>query len=147
MRTKELERREGQRTLLVVFDVDEEVSDGLLRVAREHEVSGGYFTAIGALSEVTLGYWEWETKQYLRLPVREQVEVLSLIGNIALGPDGAPKVHAHVVISKRDGGAHGGHLLDARVRPTLEVMLVEVPKRLQRRLDAASGLPLLDARA
>ena len=147
MHTKELERREGQRTLLVVFDVDDEVSSGLLGVAREHRIDGAYFTAIGALSEVTLGYWEWETKQYRRLPVREQVEVLSLAGNIALGPDGAPKVHAHIVISKRDGTAHGGHLLDARVRPTLEVMLVEVPKRLQRRLDAATGLPLLDARA
>jgi uncharacterized protein len=147
MRTKELERREGQRTLLIVFDIDDEVSDGLLAVAREHAIAGAYFTAIGALSEVTLGYWEWKSKQYLRLPVREQVEVLSLAGNIALGPDGAPKVHAHIVISKRDGSAHGGHLLDARVRPTLEVMLVEVPKRLQRRLDAATGLPLLDARA
>ena len=147
MRTRELERREGQRTLLVVFDTGDEVSDGLLTVAREHEVEGAYFTAIGALSEVTLGYFEWETKQYRRLPVREQVEVLSLAGSIALGPDGARKVHAHIVISKRDGSAHGGHLLDARVRPTLEVMLVEVPKRLQRRLDTASGLPLLDARA
>jgi predicted DNA-binding protein with PD1-like motif len=147
MRTKELERRDGQRTLLVVFDINDEVSDGLLATAREHQIEGAYFSAIGALSEVTLGYWEWKSKEYLRIPVREQVEVLSLTGNIALGPDGTPKVHAHVVISKRDGSAHGGHLLDARVRPTLEVMLVEVPKRLQRRLDMASGLPLLDARA
>jgi uncharacterized protein len=147
MHTKEVECREGQRTLLVVFDVGDEVSDGLLAIAREHDISGAYFTAIGALSEVTLGYWEWETKQYRRLPVRDQVEVLSLAGNIALGPDGTPKVHAHIVISKRDGSAHGGHLLDARVRPTLEVMLVEVPKRLQRRLDPVMGLPLLDARA
>ena len=147
MRVKSLGSREGQRTLLVVFDIDDEVSDGLLTIAREHQVTGAYFTAIGALSEVTLGYWEWETKQYRRLPVREQVEVLSLAGNIALGPDGAPKVHAHIVISKRDGSAHGGHLLDARVRPTLEVMLVEVPEQLRRRIDARTGLPLLDVRA
>jgi hypothetical protein len=147
MRTKQLGTSDGQRTLLVVFDIGDEVSEGLLAVAREHGIEGAYFTGIGALSEVTLGYWEWESKEYRKIPVKEQVEVLSLAGNIALGPDGALKAHAHMVISKRDGTACGGHLLDARVRPTLEVVVVEVPKSLRRRLDAASGLPLLDARA
>ena len=121
------------------------MSDGLLAVARERGIDGAYFTGIGALSEVTLGYWEWETKRYFQIPVREQVEVLSLSGNVALGPDGERKVHAHIVVGKRDGAAHGGHLLAGRVRPTLEVMLVEVPKHLRRRLDAGTGLPLLDA--
>jgi predicted DNA-binding protein with PD1-like motif len=145
MRAKQLEAREGQRTLLLVFDIGDEVADGLLTVAREHGIEGAYFTGIGALAEATLGYWEWETKRYRRIPVREQVEVLSLAGNVALGPDGGPKVHAHIVLGKPDGTAHGGHLLDARVRPTLEVMFVEVPKHLRRRLDTRTGLPLLDA--
>ena len=147
MRAQPLENREGQRTLLIVFDIGDEVSEGLLTAARERGIEGAYFTGIGALSEVTLGYWEWETKSYLQIPLREQVEVLSLTGNIALGPDGEAKVHAHIVAGKRDGSAHGGHLLAARVRPTLEVMLVEVPKHLRRRLDARTGLPLLDVRA
>lgn len=145
MRVRPLESREGQRTFLIIFDTGDEVSEGLLAVARERGIEGAYFTGIGALSEVTLGYWEWETKNYRQIPVREQVEVLSLTGNVALGPDGGTKVHAHVVAGKQDGTAHGGHLLDARVRPTLEVMLVEVPKHLRRRVDAETGLPLLDA--
>ena len=147
MRAKQLEAREGQRTLLIVFDTGDEVSEGLLAVARDHAIDGAYFTGIGALSEATLGYWEWETKSYRRISVREQVEVLSLAGNVARGPDGGAKVHAHIVVGKSNGTAHGGHLLDARVRPTLEVMLVEVPKHLRRRLDAVTGLPLLDAGA
>jgi len=147
MRTQPLENRDGRRTLLAVFDIGDEVSEGLLSIASEHEIEGAYFTGIGALSEATLGYWEWESKSYREISVREQLEVLSLTGNVALGPDGETKVHAHIVAGKRDGTAHGGHLLAARVRPTLEVIIVEVPEHLRRRLDAQTGLPLLHVSA
>ncbi len=79
------------------------------------------------------------TKQ---LEIDEQVEVLSLIGDVAL--EGTqPKVHAHVVVGRRDGTAHGGHLLEAHVRPTLEVVLAEVPGHLQRETDPETGLALI----
>ena len=76
-------------------------------------------------------------------PVREQTEVLSLIGDIALEERGGRKVHAHVVLGKRDGAALGGHLLAAKVRPTLEVVLDASPGCLKRRHDPASGLSLI----
>ena len=89
-----------------------------------------------------MGYFDWEKKDYKRIPLPEQVEVLALVGDIALD-QGKPKVHAHVVVGKADGTAHGGHLLEARVRPTLEVVLVESPQHLQRQNDPESGLALL----
>ena len=144
MRTRELDSHDGRRTFAVIFEAGDEVASGLLDFARRHAVSGAYFTAIGALRDVTLGYWRWETKEYDRIAVREQVEVLSLAGNIALAPDGAPKVHAHVVVGKADGTAHGGHLLEGHVRPTLEVMVVESPRHLRRTHDATTGLALID---
>lgn len=51
------------------------------------------------------------------IAITEQVEVLSLVGDIAL-ENATPRVHAHVVIGKRDGTAHGGHLIEGHVRPT-----------------------------
>jgi hypothetical protein len=54
-----------------------------------------------------------------------------------------PRLHAHVVVGKRDGTAHGGHLLQARVRPTLEVILTESASYLARRHDPESGLALI----
>ena len=144
MRTRELDSHDGRRTFAVIFEAGDEVASGLLDFARRHAVGGAYFTAIGALRDVTLGYWRWETKEYDRIAVREQVEVLSLAGNIALAPDGAPKVHAHVVVGKADGTAHGGHLLEGHVRPTLEVMVVESPRHLRRTHDATTGLALID---
>ena len=142
MRARAL-RSEGDRTFAVVFDIGDEVSEGLLAFAREHKLEGAHFTAIGALADVTLGYWEWETKDYKRIPIREQVEVLAMVGNIAQGPDGGPKVHAHLVVGKADGTAHGGHLLEAHVRPTLEVVVTEAPKHLRRRIDEETGLALI----
>jgi len=72
--------------------------------------------------------------------------VLSLIGDIAPDDD-APKVHAHVVVGRADGAAHGGHLLDGRVWPTLELVLSDAPKRLRRRTDPETGLALIDPAA
>jgi uncharacterized protein len=131
------------RTFALVFETGEEVIDGLTRFARDQELTAGQFTAIGALSRVTLGYFDWSRRDYTRVEVSEQVEVLSLLGDVAVDGD-APKVHAHVVVGKRDGSAHGGHLLAGWVRPTLEVILTQPPAHLRRRLDPDSGLALID---
>lgn len=137
---------QGERTYAVIFETGDEVAGGLLRFAQEHALGGSHFTAIGAFRDVTLGYFDWETKEYRRIPIQEQVEVLALVGDIAL-QDGEPKVHAHVVVGKSDGTAHGGHLLEAHVRPTLEVILTESPRHLRKRYDPETGLALIDPEA
>lgn len=132
----------GQTTYALVFQTGDEVMSGLLEFARAHDIHAAHFTAIGAFSDVTLGYFEWDKKDYKRIPVPEQVEVLSLVGDIAL-QDGEPKVHAHAVLGRSDGSACGGHLIVAHVRPTLEVMLAESPQPLSRQMDPASGIALI----
>ena len=142
MKTK-LIHDDGEKTFAIVFDKGDEVVSGLLHFAKENKLSASHFTAIGAFERVTLGYFERERKDYKRIHINEQVEVLSLVGDIALDED-EPKVHAHVVIGKADGTAHGGHLLEARVWPTLEVILVESPQHLQRKVDKKTGLALIN---
>ena len=133
----------GERTFALIFDKDDEVIAGLTGFIRGHNITAGRFTAIGAFRELTLGFFEWEQKQYKKIPIREQVEVLSLVGDIAL-KDRQPALHAHVVVGKADGTAYGGHLMEGYVRPTLEVMLDESPHYLQRTHDEESGLALID---
>jgi predicted DNA-binding protein with PD1-like motif len=141
MRAKLL-NESGERTFALIFESGEEPMSLLARFAEEHAVTAARFTAIGAFSAATVAYFDWERKDYDRIPIDEQVEVLSLLGDIAL--DGAkPKVHAHVVLGARDGHARGGHLMEARVRPTLEVMLEESPRHLKRAYDPESGLALI----
>jgi predicted DNA-binding protein with PD1-like motif len=132
-----------QKTWALVFDKGDEAIEALKQFAREKKLGASQFTAIGAFSELTLGFFVLEKKEYNRIPIREQVEVLSLIGDISEGEKG-PKIHAHVVVGKMDGSAHGGHLIEARVMPTLEVILTESPKHLHRKLDPEIGLALID---
>jgi predicted DNA-binding protein with PD1-like motif len=129
-------------THVLVFAPGDEVVEGLTRFASEHGIGAAHFTAIGAFRDVTLGFLDPQTKEYEPIVVNEQVEALSLVGDVSL-QDGEPKVHVHVVIGKRDGTAHGGHLLEAHVWPTLEVVLTESPAHLRRQVDAETGLPLI----
>src|ERR1700719_4389018 len=100
--------------------------DDALRAITEFAVSsrieGGTFSAIGAFENATIAYWNWDTKEYEHIEVAEQVEILSLNGNVARAGDD-PKLHAHVILGRRDGSTIGGHLIRASVRPTLEVFL------------------------
>jgi predicted DNA-binding protein with PD1-like motif len=143
VKEKLLHEESGQKTFAVVFDTGDEVATGLLAFAKEKGLAASHFTAIGAFSDVTFGFFDLGTKDYQKLQINEQVEVLSLIGDIALSK-GEPKVHAHVVVGKADGTAHGGHLMEAHVRPTLEVFVFESPERLVRKIDDETGLPLID---
>lgn len=130
-------------TYALIFETGDEVVSILKSFAKEHSLKASHFTAIGAFSEATLGYFDYAKKGYDRILVREQVEVLSLMGDIALYGD-EPKVHAHVVLGRGDGMAMGGHLLEAFVKPTLELILEESPSYLQRRMDPETGIPLID---
>jgi predicted DNA-binding protein with PD1-like motif len=142
MRAKPIDSGTG-RTWALIFDTGDEPMSALLAFATEQQLTAARFTAIGAFRDATLGYFDWASKQYEKIPMREQVEVLSLIGDVAL-EDGKPKVHAHTVLGRRDGTAHGGHLLEAHVRPTLEVMLTESPVQLRRVFDPDVGLALIE---
>ena len=128
------------------MDSGDEVMSTLTNFAKSEGLGGSHFKAIGALSDVTLGFFDWQTKDYARIEMNEQVEVLSLLGDVTLD-DGEPRIHAHIVVGRADGSAHGGHLLEAHVRPTLEIVLIETPSLLRRTHDAASGLALINLEA
>ena len=133
----------GQTTHVLVFEKGDEVVEQLRVFTQQEQLTAATFTAIGAFSDVTLGFFEGERKDYKRIPLGGQVELLTLAGDIAL-KDGEPEVHAHVVVAKADGTAWGGHLLEGHVWPTLELVLVASPAELRRRVDEETCLPLID---
>ena len=132
-----------ERTWAVIFAAGDEAVAGLDQFARAESLDAARFTAIGGFARATLGYFDVVTSRYQPIPVDEQVEVLSLIGDIAQGDDG-PKVHAHVVVGMATGKTRGGHLLEGHVRPTLEVLVTESPGHLRRRFDPEFGIALID---
>jgi hypothetical protein len=143
MKAKRMSKDLGAAVWALVFEPGDEAIAGLTAFAREHGLAGSQLSAIGAFSDVTLGYFERNLREYRRIRLEEQVEVLSLNGDIAL-ENGQPKVHAHVVIGRGDATVRGGHLLEGHVWPTLEVMVQESPRKLVRRFDPEIGIALID---
>jgi uncharacterized protein len=146
MKTALLAEHQGLRTFVLICETGDEAMQALTSFAAEQRLGGSHFTAIGAFSRAVVAYFEWPAKKYRHVSIDEQVEVLSLVGDVTLENE-KPKVHAHVVLGKANATAHGGHLIEGVVRPTLEVVITETPRHLQRRHDPASGLALIDPAA
>ena len=132
-----------ERTFALILDSGEECIKGITRFAKEHNLGASRLNAVGALSEVTLGYYDWERRAYRDIPMPQQVEVMALNGDITLDR-GEPVVHAHIVVGDAEGRAWGGHLMRGVVRPTLEIILTESPRHLVRKFNPELGLPLID---
>jgi len=130
-------------TYAVILETGDEAMQLLGEFVRTEEVDAASITGIGAFSRAVLGYFDWQSKSYRHIPVEEQVEVVSLIGDVAVA-DGVPTLHVHAVLGKADGSVVGGHLLEGHVRPTLEVILIQQPSYLRKRKDPVSGLALIE---
>jgi predicted DNA-binding protein with PD1-like motif len=128
---------------LLVFHTGQHVMKGLLAFAKKHDLVAGHLTGIGAISDAEIGFFDPDTNAYLHNQQNEQAELLSLTGNLALN-DGVPFFHVHVALGVRDGSARGGHLFEATVRPTVELVLTTSPRPERRKIDRETHLPLLD---
>ncbi len=101
MRWKQIES--APKTFALIFETGDEIASVLQEFAKGQSLAGSSFKAIGALSYAKLGWFNLETKKYDPACVLdEQVELLSLIGDVALR-DGEPQVHAHAVVGRSDG--------------------------------------------
>ena len=136
---------EGQeRTFVVILDPAEEAFRSISKFADQENITGASVTAIGAFEHAKVGWFDMEAKRYKPLPVAEQCEVLSLVGDIAQGDDGKASLHLHAVLGLSDGSVRGGHLLEGIVRPTLEVTIVETAAHLRRKKRPELGIALID---
>lgn len=131
------------RSFALVFDTGDDALAELQQFCEREHVYTARMYGIGGFRSVRLGYYDMEAKRYEPIDVDEQVELVSFIGNVTLY-DSKPRLHAHCVISHRDGHCTGGHLLNGTVRPTLELFVEELPSRLHRVDRPDVGIPLID---
>jgi uncharacterized protein len=144
MKSKRVGADEEAQVHVVILDTGEEAFSALSRFVNEEKISAASLTAIGAFERATVGWFDIASKSYRKIEVNEQCEVLSAIGDVAIGDDGKSSLHVHIVLGLADGSTRGGHLLAGTVRPTLEVILTEVPSTLRRRKRAELGIALID---
>jgi predicted DNA-binding protein with PD1-like motif len=144
MKSKTLSGVGDSRTIIVVLDSGEEAFTTLTEFAGAAGISGASLTAIGAFANAVVGWFDIDSKSYRKIRIDEQCEVLSALGDIATGDDGRASLHVHVVLGLSDGTTRGGHLLEGKVRPTLEVVLEETSAGLRRRKRPELGIALID---
>ena len=130
-------------TYVVVCDPGDEAVAALSQFARAEDLEAAQITAVGAFESATVGWFDPVARDYRRIAVNEQCELLSLVGDVAEGQDG-PSVHVHVVLGLSDGTTRGGHLLQARGFPTLEAIVTETPARLRKVMRPDIGIALID---
>jgi predicted DNA-binding protein with PD1-like motif len=143
MQVELLNPGEPTKQYAVIFYQGDEAFSGLLEFAEKYHVTGAHFTAIGALNKATLGWFDPQRKMYRKIPISGQHEVIAMSGDIALY-QGNPVVHTHMVVGGPDGTTRAGHVLDAYVSPTLEVMVTVEPVAMQKRFDPETDLTLID---
>jgi predicted DNA-binding protein with PD1-like motif len=131
MKRRQLLDRNGERIYVLVYEAGEAFQEPLVSLACENHLGASQFTAIGAFRTATIGYFDRERRDYIKLSIGEQVEVLTLNGNVTMSENSEPKIHAHVILGRRDGSVRGGHLFDGEVWPTLELLLTESPAHLK----------------
>jgi predicted DNA-binding protein with PD1-like motif len=143
MQSKLVKDTPGEKVYTVIFSKGDEALSGLTDFAIQHKVEDAHFTAIGAVSGATLAWLDPAGKIYHRIPVDQQVEVLSLVGDVATF-SGKPVVHMHAVLGKPDGSTVGGHVFELRVNPTLEVFMTVNQTPLKKKPDDATGMKVID---
>jgi uncharacterized protein len=144
MQIKQVSGAGQPRLWVAILAPGEEVKATILDWARSSNVEAASFVALGAFKRATIAYFEWDKKQYKPIPIDQQVEVITLIGDVVRNVKDEPDLHAHTVLGLPDGTTRGGHLLEGHVRPTLEVTLTETPAHLVRRMKADLGIALID---
>lgn len=144
MRSKLLSESDGVRTFAVVLDPGDEAFRSISEFAEAQNITAAAVTAIGAFERSIVGWFDFASKTYRKIPVTEQCEVLSALGDIAAGDDGKPSLHMHAVLGLSDGSTRGGHLVEGIVHPTLEVIVTETPAHLHRKKKPQLGIALID---
>src|ERR1700722_13520228 len=147
MKSAKIASDAGAETRVVILESGEEAFAALAKFADDAGISAASLTAIGAFENATVGWFDFEKKTYKKIEVDQQCEVLSAIGDVAVGDDGKSSLHIHVVLGLSDGTTRGGHLLEGKVRPTLEVVLTDTPAKLRRTKRADIGIALIDLEA
>src|SRR6202040_3556673 len=138
-----LSAEEPTKQYAVIFYQGDEAFSGLLEFAEKYHVTSAHFTAIGAIDGATVAWFDPQRKMYKKIPIKGRHEVIGMSGDIALY-QGKPVVHPHMVVGNPDGTTRAGHVLDAYVSPTLEVMVTVDPVTMQKRFDPATDLTLID---
>ncbi|HSD56077.1 MAG TPA: PPC domain-containing DNA-binding protein [Candidatus Saccharimonadales bacterium] len=122
----------------------ERLSDAIEQFASETKIEGAWVDGLGAVQEVTLGFYDLDKKEYLWRTFEGLRELASLTGNLAFDQDGKIMLHAHGVFGDREYSTVAGHIKDMIAGATVELFVHRSNRSLSRKLDPEVGLQTLN---
>jgi predicted DNA-binding protein with PD1-like motif len=128
---------------VVRLETGEEIHASLKELARLERIDVAGIEGIGAVYDAVLGYFDRVAREYLRRTVPEEMEILSLAGNLAI-KESRPFAHLHIVLGGQNCEAVAGHLFEGKTGATCEMIVRPLKGFVQRKLDPVTGLYLLD---
>lgn len=128
--------------LVINLERGEELLETLLSYCKAKDITGATFTGLGATDMLELAFYNLTTKSYERHNIVEELEILSLTGNLGTLKE-EKMLHIHGVFGRRDLSTLGGHIFKLRVSGACEIHLSTLPRQLHRVHDETTGLNLL----
>ncbi|MBO8179917.1 MAG: DNA-binding protein [Archaeoglobus sp.] len=131
---------EFDRSFFLRLDYGKDLVRQLEEFLTDREIHAAKVSAIGAVRNAVIGYYDQEKREYVKRELNEPMEIISLLGNVSL-KDGKPFCHIHVLLGK-NGEVYGGHLFSAEVfacEVFIQSLKGEAPERT---FDEQTGLML-----
>ncbi|HVZ28079.1 MAG TPA: PPC domain-containing DNA-binding protein, partial [Rhizomicrobium sp.] len=97
MQSKQVGSESGRKVWVLILASGEEAKETITEFAKGANIRAASLVALGAFSRAVIGYFDWEKKKYMPIPINGQVEVITLVGDIAEDEKGMPSLHAHTV--------------------------------------------------
>lgn len=130
-------------TYVIRLEREDEIIDSLKTLVEKEKIRGGFFYGLGAVKNVSLGYFDVEKKEYKEKSFEQEFELTSMVGDMAYSGEKII-VHAHVTLAGEDFKVVAGHLNKATVTATTEIVFNPVEGKLSKKTDPITGLNLMD---
>lgn len=135
--------RKDKKAFVIKLSKGEKIVESLTEFCRKNKIDFAVFYGIGAVLNADIGFYDLKKKSYFFKKINKPLEITSLIGNISL-LNKKHALHAHITLSDERMRAIGGHLKEATVGGTCEIILVEFKTKIKRTYDEETGLNLWD---
>ena len=129
--------------IILYLQQGDSLIESLTQLAGEKGLSSAFIQGIGAVTDVTLGYYNLQEKRYETKEFNKNYELISCLGNIAQ-KEGDPFVHAHVTIGDRNYNVFGGHLFQATISVVGEFIVNPIDFKIERTMNENVGLAVWD---
>lgn len=134
-----MEYRKFGNQYVIRLDRGDEIIGALKDLAKKEGIGLASLTGIGAAGQVTAGVFDTREKMFKGHTWTGDLEITSISGNMNTMNE-EPYTHVHVTIADEQGHAFGGHLTEAVISGTGELVLTELKGLVDRTFDEQTGL-------